>query len=310
MSDPQPPTATGPLAKRDMRLAYVMLLPTFAIVLGIVLGPLLANFWIAFKPVGLADLRAAQPLANVQLRPRPKKAGQEVILRYRIRNSSQKDPLNDVVMRHVLPSGLQITLKDDRCALADPSGPVGPTLTCDFGKIDAKGRFNLQFPTIVSQAYLDAGLRPRANPPSFEATARNVLTSFEFTLDNFRRIFASPEFWDVMWVSMVYTIGGTGGALQVPHRHVREDGVCWRCGPAPHRDDDLTIRSPGKGLPPYRSRDLVGRKAKQAMQNAQKSLEEQNLLNQAPTHITTIAFCPKVNSPPDCVLFVLPQNDD
>ena len=213
MDEPKPPTAIGPLAKRDMRLAYLMLLPTFAIVLGIVLGPLLANFWIAFKPVGLADLRAAQPLANVQLRPRPKAAGEEVILRYRIRNSSQKDPLDDVVMRHLLPAGLQITVNDERCALADPAGAEGAVLTCDFGRIDAKGRFNLEMPTVVSQAYLDAGVRPRANVPLFEATARNVLTSFEFTLDNFRRIFASPEFWDVMWVSMVYTVGGTGGAL-------------------------------------------------------------------------------------------------
>lgn len=31
-------------------------------------------------------------------------------------------------------------------------------------------------------------------------------------------------------------------------------------------EDDLTIRSPGQGLPPYRSRDLIGRTAKQAMQ--------------------------------------------
>ena len=207
-----PLRATGPLAKRDMRLAYVMLLPTFLIVLGIVLGPLLANFWIAFKPVGLADLRAATPLANVQLRPRPKEAGQAVTLRYRIRNSSQKDPLDDVVMRHVLPAGLTFGETDPRCTLADPSG-AEPALTCDFGRIEARGRFNLEIPVTATQAYLDAGTRPRENDPLFEATARNVLTSFEFTLDNFRRIFASSEFWSVLRVSLYYTIGGTGGAL-------------------------------------------------------------------------------------------------
>lgn len=63
-----PPKGFGALAKREQRLAYLMLLPTFLIVLGIVLGPLLANFWISFKPVQLADLRAATTLVNEQLR--------------------------------------------------------------------------------------------------------------------------------------------------------------------------------------------------------------------------------------------------
>ena len=202
-----PPRRTGPLAKRDMRLAYLMLLPTFAIVVGIVLGPLLANFWIAFKPVTLADLRPPTPLANEQLRPRPKAAGDEVVLRYRVRNSSQKEALGAVRMRDVLPAGLVPLSLDPRCALD------GRALDCDFGTIEAKGRFNLEIPVRVEQAYLTAGERPRATKPVFTADAPNVLTSLTFTLDNFRRLFASPDFWDVMWVSMVYTVGGTAGAL-------------------------------------------------------------------------------------------------
>ena len=84
-----PPKHAGALAKRERTLAYIMLLPTFLIVLGVVLGPLLANFWISFKPVKLGDLRAATPLANEQLRPRPKAAGDKVTLRYRIRRTGQ-----------------------------------------------------------------------------------------------------------------------------------------------------------------------------------------------------------------------------
>ena len=98
-----PPTQIGALAKRERRLAYSMLLPTFLIVLSIVLIPLLANFWISFKPVELGDLRAATPLANEQLRPRPKTAGEEVTLRYRIRNSSQKEDITNVVMNDEIP---------------------------------------------------------------------------------------------------------------------------------------------------------------------------------------------------------------
>ena len=47
----------GPLARREQRLALGLLLATVLIVLSIVLFPLLATFWISFKPISLADLR-------------------------------------------------------------------------------------------------------------------------------------------------------------------------------------------------------------------------------------------------------------
>ncbi|MEO1115224.1 MAG: sugar ABC transporter permease, partial [Pseudomonadota bacterium] len=49
-----PPKGVGPMQRREMWLAYLMLAPTFAIILMIVAGPLLANFWISVKPVQLA----------------------------------------------------------------------------------------------------------------------------------------------------------------------------------------------------------------------------------------------------------------
>ncbi len=202
-----PPKGAGALAKRESRLAYLMLLPTFVIVLGIVLGPLLANFWISFKPIELADLRAAAPVVNEQLRPRPEAAGDAVILRYRLRNSSRKDAIEGVTLTDTLPEGIAVTLNDDRCALD------GRALFCDFGTLGAGERVELQFPTVVGQAYLDAGERARDSDPVLTGDAPNVLTSFTFTLDNFRRIFASDEFWTVLKVSLYYTIFGTVGAL-------------------------------------------------------------------------------------------------
>ena len=68
MTTATPPRGIRPLARREMRLAYGMLLPTFIIVLAVVLGPLIANFWISFKPVQLADLRPASLLINERLR--------------------------------------------------------------------------------------------------------------------------------------------------------------------------------------------------------------------------------------------------
>ena len=52
-----PPTTTGPLQKREARLAWGLLFPTIAIISAVVVLPLLAIFWISFKPIGLADLR-------------------------------------------------------------------------------------------------------------------------------------------------------------------------------------------------------------------------------------------------------------
>ena len=50
----------GRLARREARLAYKMLVPTFVVVLAVVLFPLLANFCIRAKPVALGDLRSAR----------------------------------------------------------------------------------------------------------------------------------------------------------------------------------------------------------------------------------------------------------
>ena len=40
-----------------------------------------------------------------------------------------------------------------------------------------------------------------------------MLTDLNFTFDNFRRVFNATEFWNVMWVSLAYTVFGTAGAL-------------------------------------------------------------------------------------------------
>ncbi len=47
----------------------------------------------------------------------------------------------------------------------------------------------------------------------FTGDSNNILTSFEFTLDNFRKVFSSDVFWKVLRVSLYYTIFGTLGAL-------------------------------------------------------------------------------------------------
>ena len=68
MTAATPPKGTGPLQRREARLAWSLLLPTISIVSLVVILPLLAIFWISFKPIGLADLRPVAPVVREDLR--------------------------------------------------------------------------------------------------------------------------------------------------------------------------------------------------------------------------------------------------
>ena len=155
----EPPKRVGPLAKRERFLAYRMLLPTFLIVLSIVLLPLLANFWISFKSVELGDLRAARPMFNEQLKPRPKLADQEVVIRYRVRNSSKKEALNNVVFVDELPDGLRILSLPEICQQS------GQDLSCDIGTIEGGKRLDIEIEAVAEQVYIDNGIRARSSKP-------------------------------------------------------------------------------------------------------------------------------------------------
>ncbi|MGI9510797.1 MAG: carbohydrate ABC transporter permease [Geminicoccaceae bacterium] len=202
-----PPSGLGEMQKREMWLAYGMLAPTFLMVLAIVLFPLLANFWISFKPVTLGDLRAPVPVANERLRGKAETVGDEVTLQYRLRGSAPKKAIEGVVLEDVLPEGLEITELDERCTLD------GRNLRCDLGNFDPGFRGELTLPAVAGQAFVDDPVNPRDSKPVLQGKADNILTSAEFTLDNFRRIFSSPDFWGVLRVSLYYTIFGTAGAL-------------------------------------------------------------------------------------------------
>ena len=190
-----------------MRLAYGMLSPTFLIVLLIVLGPLLANFWISFKPVQLGDLRPATPVANERLRGKAEAVGDTVTVEYRLRNSSRDGAISAVTLADTLPAGLAFGDIDERCTL------TGLQLSCQLGEFEGGYRERLIMEATVEQAYLDNPVNPRDSAPTMGGTSDNVLTNFSFTLENFRRIFDSDEFWGVLRVSLYYTIFGTAGAL-------------------------------------------------------------------------------------------------
>ena len=209
MTTAVPPTGTGPLAKREARLAWGLLFPTIFSVSLVVLLPLLAIFWVSFKPVGLEDLRPPETVVREQLRGRPAEAGDEATIRYRIRNSSQSKPIENVTVADTLPAGIIVVSSDDRCTID------GAALFCDLGDFEGGQRENVEIDITVSQEFLDADPDLEDTPAKVTGKGENILTSSELTLENFSRIFDGKEFWGVLYATMFYTIVGTIGALVV-----------------------------------------------------------------------------------------------
>ncbi|MEM9220842.1 MAG: sugar ABC transporter permease [Pseudomonadota bacterium] len=199
--------AVGPIARREARLAYTMLLPTVAIVMSIVLLPLAANIWISFKPVGIADLRAPALVANERLRGDLAAVGDEATIQYRLRNSSRDRPLTSARLTDTLPAGLETFDLDPRCSID------GQNLTCEIGDVAPAERSELNVKVRALAPYLETPVNPRESKALTEASAASALTSAEFTLGNFISVFDSEEFVTVLWVTIVYTLFGTLGAI-------------------------------------------------------------------------------------------------
>lgn len=197
----------GPMARREARLAFWMLAPTFVIVMGIVLFPLLANFWISVKPVKLSDLRPPSPVVSERTRGDYDVAGQEFRIQYRLRNSSQKGEVTDIVLTDTLPDGITITQNDPVCTI------TGQNIRCSLDHLEGGERARLELSAIADENFVANPVSPRDSEPAITGTAQSILTSSEFTLDNFARIFDSREFWSVLSVTIAYTVFGTLGAL-------------------------------------------------------------------------------------------------
>ena len=118
MADTPKSAFQGALARREKRLAYLLLMPTFMLVLAIVLLPLVANFWISFKPVTLGDLRPPSLIIKENIRGDLAAEGDTFRIEYRYRNSSVKYPLGAVSFSDVLPDGFSVISIDPACDIA------------------------------------------------------------------------------------------------------------------------------------------------------------------------------------------------
>ncbi len=206
MSDiPVQPTAKTPLAKREERLAWGLLAPTLISVALVVVLPLIAIFWISFKPIGLSDLRPPAPIVKEALRG----SGEKLRIEYRVRNSSREKPISDVTITDKIPQNIEI-LSDLPAECTLNSG----NLFCSFDELEPG--FNEKLVISVAASDEDAAeLAVESSGPSVTGTADNILTNFEFSLENFAKVFDGDQFISVFGVTMFYTVFGTIGALLV-----------------------------------------------------------------------------------------------
>ena len=164
------PQAPGPLARREARLAWALLLPTLCAVALVVILPLLAIFWISFKPIELADLRAPVPVVKEDLRGKLQAEGDQAVLRYRLRNSSQKDIIRNVILEDRWPEGLEILDLDPRCKISNL------TLNCALGDWNEGHREKIQIPVKAGTGYIFAD-DPKSTLPMMKGYADNLLTN-------------------------------------------------------------------------------------------------------------------------------------
>ena len=87
-------------------------------------------------------------------------------------------------------------------------------IVCKLGKIKPKvfGKIIL---TITKNEFWSDDDNPESQKPKATYKSTNILTSLEFTFENFKKIFSASEFWDVLKVSIYYTFFGTAGALLI-----------------------------------------------------------------------------------------------
>lgn len=209
MQDAIPPTGSGPLAKGEAKLAWGLLSPTLISVALMVILPVLAVFWISFKPIQLADLRAPQAKAYERIRGSLEAAGDEATLEYRLSNSSRDKSVTDVHLRDTIPAGMEILELDSRCTID------GAELNCTLGDFKPAYKEKLRMPVRAAQNFIDAGANPRMTKAVLTGTSSSALWNDELSFENFARIFDGEQFMEVLVTTLIYTVVGTIGALVV-----------------------------------------------------------------------------------------------
>ncbi len=191
------------LAAQEARLAFWMLLPALLIVASIILFPVIANFWISFKSIGLGDLRPPVAVIRERVTAFPEQPGEELAVSYQVRNSSRERQLTDVIITADIPEGLT------------PVEPAGMwefenrQMTAGFAQWEGGRSETFEVRFLADEAFFQADV-PERSPTSAEviSSSKNALIHSPFTLENFRTVLRARNFHRSLINSFVYPFMG------------------------------------------------------------------------------------------------------
>ncbi|MDA9691175.1 sugar ABC transporter permease [Candidatus Pelagibacter sp.] len=194
------------LAKIEKRTAYLLILPSVFLVFSIILFPIFSNIWISFKNVELKDLRIPEPRAKKLVKSINDNPTQIKII-YKLRNSSLTQEITNVKFKDKYPDNLEPTNLDNRCQFKSN------ILKCKLGNWPKKYRENLEIVFQNTNNQEISKKEIKSYKPKLSGKSQNILLTYEFTLNNFKKVIKDKAFIDLLSTTFYYTFFGTIGAI-------------------------------------------------------------------------------------------------
>ena len=194
------------LAKIEKRTAYLLILPSVLLVFSIILFPIFSNIWISFKNVELKDLRIPEPRAKKLVKSINDNPNQIKVI-YKLRNSSLTQEITNVKFKDKYPDDIEPISLNNKCQFKSN------LLKCELGNWPKKYRenFEIVFQNTNNQEISKKEIK--SYKPKLSGKSQNILLTYEFTLNNFKKVIKDKAFIDLLSTTFYYTFFGTIGAI-------------------------------------------------------------------------------------------------
>ncbi len=194
------------LAKIEKRTAYLLILPSVLLVFSIILFPIFSNIWISFKNVELKDLRIPEPRAKKLVKSINDNPNQIKVI-YKLRNSSLTQEITNVKFKDKYPDDIEPIDLDNKCQFKSN------LLKCELGNWPKKYRENLEIVFQNTNNQEISKKKIKSYKPKLSGKSQNILLTYEFTLNNFKKVIKDKAFIDLLSTTFYYTFFGTIGAI-------------------------------------------------------------------------------------------------
>ncbi len=194
------------LAKIEKRTAYLLILPSVLLVFSIILFPIFSNIWISFKNVELKDLRIPEPRSKKLVKSINDNPNQIKVI-YKLRNSSLTQEITNVKFNDKYPDNIEPIDLNNKCQFKSN------LLKCELGNWPKKYRENLEIVFQNTNNQKVSKKEIKSYKPKLSGKSQNILLTYEFTLNNFKKVIKDKAFIDLLSTTFYYTFFGTIGAI-------------------------------------------------------------------------------------------------